>query len=139
MKIIKFGLFENSSKQTLGNTSGMGNVKAPQPMNIPEKVIETKPPIVDENIEEETDVNENICTFDTFNEVDLEKLVIESRNFDGVILNENKQLENIALELSHQRKSIDKLNNNITILDKRLSTMESGMVKIIKLNNLKTK
>ena len=67
MKITKFDLFENS-KQTLGNSSGMGNVKAPQPYIEPEKVIETKTPPVVENNDEETDVNESVYTFNNFNE-----------------------------------------------------------------------
>jgi len=160
MKIIKFNLFENTANNTQGNTKGMGNVKSPQPSKEPGKVSELpsetripepieKVAVKEEPTNEKKSNDELIKFFDWTEEsvtgkLDLDELLTEIKNMTEEevddMLNENKfSLEKIGYQLIEQKKNIQTLSNNINNLDDRLSSIENGMIKIISLNNLKTK
>lgn len=68
-------------------------------------------------------------------------------------LTEESKFDKILYELSYNRNKLDRidnrllsvenniktLNSNMKVLDSRLSKVENGIVKIVELNNLKTK
>lgn len=99
MKLIKFELFENTAKSTLGNTEGMGSVKAPQPKpkgemlsDLPSKK-KIPEPVVEETTENNT--NESVKSFYDFILVK-EDIINEGYN-DEELLHFVEKIANISL------------------------------------------